>query len=610
MFGTNDSNVENAIGFTDEAALEDKFKITDYIGGLARFIEECNTPMTISIQGSWGTGKTSIMNLVQKELTKSGDSAGDVLPVWFNTWQFSQFNMSEQLPLSLLSGLIAKFEIEDSSTVTKAQKILKGLQAGYGLFKAAGLGLISNYLGEDVADAAKKGVDKLESNISGDNKTENDFSDPALSIIKLKDEFEACIDKVLFEKKKKRIVFFIDDLDRLNPGKAVELLEVLKLFLDCKKCVYVLAIDYDVVCRGVEAKYGSLADDKKAAEEKGRSFFDKIIQVPFKMPIAKYDISGYVGACLSRIGINLTTDDEKSIYVSLIKNSIGTNPRSMKRLFNAFQLLLKVVPKDIRVEEKNRQLLFAILCLHHCSEAIYNFMVRNSDVLTVEMFETILNGEYEKFSELVETNEIEDELTENDISSARPFLEKLKAAIDKDGNHIIDEEKEFKVFKEIMDWTSITNATDNEAQPGKGERIIFENLSELKLYGNTPEDVEHIGSVIRKFGEDIVIQPTCTKKGTNLIRVKVNNGRKTFVEVYGRQKGYAMDVIAPDGKYYEDTSQYSEIVQQLNKLGIKPYASNSKLVTKVIHQGESAEAEEEKLIELGKMVYNAWTKNI
>lgn len=64
------SDIETKLGFTDEAASEDKFGITDYIGGLANYIEECNTPMTISIQGSWGTGKTSIMNLVNNSLTK------------------------------------------------------------------------------------------------------------------------------------------------------------------------------------------------------------------------------------------------------------------------------------------------------------------------------------------------------------------------------------------------------------------------------------------------------------------------------------------------------------------------------------------------------------
>ena len=40
------------LGFTDSAAQEDQFEISDYIGGLASFIESCNTPMTISIQGS------------------------------------------------------------------------------------------------------------------------------------------------------------------------------------------------------------------------------------------------------------------------------------------------------------------------------------------------------------------------------------------------------------------------------------------------------------------------------------------------------------------------------------------------------------------------------
>ena len=38
----------------------------------------------------------------------------------------------------------------------------------------------------------------------------------------------------------KRVVIFVDDLDRLQPQKAVEVLEVLKVFLDCENCVFVL----------------------------------------------------------------------------------------------------------------------------------------------------------------------------------------------------------------------------------------------------------------------------------------------------------------------------------------------------------------------------------
>lgn len=58
-------------GFTDKAAIEDQFQIDHYISGLTTFIENCNTPITIAIQGEWGAGKTSLMNMVEKRLNKS-----------------------------------------------------------------------------------------------------------------------------------------------------------------------------------------------------------------------------------------------------------------------------------------------------------------------------------------------------------------------------------------------------------------------------------------------------------------------------------------------------------------------------------------------------------
>lgn len=57
-------------GLTDEAATVDLFNINKHLDGLSRFIKACNTPMTISIQGSWGSGKTSIMKMVEHEIEK------------------------------------------------------------------------------------------------------------------------------------------------------------------------------------------------------------------------------------------------------------------------------------------------------------------------------------------------------------------------------------------------------------------------------------------------------------------------------------------------------------------------------------------------------------
>ena len=58
------------IGSTDLPAEKDDFEIGSYRDSMARFIENCNTPMTISIQGTWGTGKTSFMKMVSARLKK------------------------------------------------------------------------------------------------------------------------------------------------------------------------------------------------------------------------------------------------------------------------------------------------------------------------------------------------------------------------------------------------------------------------------------------------------------------------------------------------------------------------------------------------------------
>ena len=88
------------VGMTDthsQVLADDKFDIKSYIHGLKDFIVECNTPMTIAIQGDWGTGKTSIMEMVIDDLKcdKEGNNS-NIIPIQFNTWEYSQFNMASQ----------------------------------------------------------------------------------------------------------------------------------------------------------------------------------------------------------------------------------------------------------------------------------------------------------------------------------------------------------------------------------------------------------------------------------------------------------------------------------------------------------------------------------
>ena len=233
----------------------------------------------------------------------------------------------------------------------------------------------------------------------------------------------------------KRIIFFIDDLDRLSPEKAVELLEVLKNFLDCKNCVFILAIDSDVVWRGVAAKYGNvIGDDPEEIRKKGKDFFDKIIQVPFKMPVASYHVDDYIKTCLEEINVPVR-DAEKDIYHTLVRESIGTNPRSLKRIINSFALLIKVIGSKRLDEMNGYRLLFAVLCMQHAYEEVYNYLVLNRKKLNYDLLEALAKGDYEAAIKLMPDMEI----SKDDFEDIQPFMQVfVEKAVDLNGNGKVD----------------------------------------------------------------------------------------------------------------------------------------------------------------------------
>jgi len=121
---------------------------------------------------------------------------------------------------------------------------------------------------------------------------------------------------------------------------AVQILELLKNIFTLDNCIFVLAIDYDVVVKGLEPKFGKFNDTN---EREFRSFFDKIIQVPFSLPVNNYRPMDFVLKSLFDIGY--ITDIERSIpmvkntFAKIVESSVGKNPRSIKRLINTLSLL-------------------------------------------------------------------------------------------------------------------------------------------------------------------------------------------------------------------------------------------------------------------------------
>ena len=544
-----------SLGFSDLPVVnkeDDIFEVSNYVNALSAFIKECTTPMTIAIQGTWGAGKTSLMNLIREELGNSVDS------IWFNTWQYSQFNMEDELTLTLLSSLSEALEPEQSQRANIGKSILS-LASRTAL--KIGVSTASHFLGEEVGEALQDAGSEAKSIITKNK--EQDLS-PVQAVKVLKKQFQEAVLNKIGKSSKDRLVFFIDDLDRLNPGKAVEVLEILKLFLDCDKCVFVLAIDYSVVSQGVRVKYGDSIDDSK-----GRSFFDKIIQVPFKMPTAQYNLKNYVGKFLESIDIKNPSEQMLSNYSQLIEYSIGSNPRAMKRIFNAYLLLSKVTKIKGEQSDWDKEMLFAVLCLQLSFEELYLYLAKNLDecnsqefmerLYNIDSYRDAEDGDEDNESSILTDDNLKligKKYDDQKLRNLLKFMNVFVKVIDQNGDGDLSED-ELNGFKGVIDVSSITAAVDNVEVSAKATYSEEDNLQ---------RSLPQIQQIYLHLKEKVLtLDNTSFDPKKVYIAMKVKG--HSFATVLLSKKKVALFLIMPFGALNDPKELFSKVGRDKGKVG-------------------------------------------
>ena len=127
------------------------------------------------------------------------------------------------------------------------------------------------------------------------------YIDISGQMLRFKGEFEKLVALWTDSGVERRVVIFVDDLDRIPPAMALELLEAIKNFMDVPGSIFVMALDYEVVQRGMVEKLG--IDLQKTS---GKAFFDKMIQLPFVVPTTSYELDEYILDLLQRAGLPYT----------------------------------------------------------------------------------------------------------------------------------------------------------------------------------------------------------------------------------------------------------------------------------------------------------------
>lgn len=301
---------------------DDAFGLSAYEKGLEAFLRGAETPITIAIQGERGSGKTSLMNVLHDKLCGEDDKSGEYFSIWMNAWELTLMRD----PLDAIRHILIKLSKE---VVSCRRAALREIDSKI-LNSIMGLGaVLTKTVGNTYLNGAVDGIQEYIKS-SQDN-----------AIADLRKYIQAEMDECLHKNEgKKGFVFFIDDIDRMDPPLAVDLLVLLKNIFALKNCILVLAIDYDVVVKGLKPKFGELNDTN---ESEFRSFYDKIIQIPFTMPVSQYATKDYLIEELKRMGIISSRDEHNKKFLENILKvenlTIGPNPRSIKRFLNTLSLM-------------------------------------------------------------------------------------------------------------------------------------------------------------------------------------------------------------------------------------------------------------------------------
>ena len=394
------------------AAERDEFGLVKYIEGVSRFIDSCSTPMTIAIQGSLGTGRSGFMRLLSEHLGEG------ISLFWLHSGQLSRARSDESFALQVENQLRSQLGVASEAAKGRMRQAAKGL--GSILISAATGG---NSDGQDLMEAMFG---------SGGEKTHEALSGVFSQLVHTRPDG-----------RRGKVVVFLDELDRLAPAKAVDMLEALRSFFDCEGCVLAAAIDFALFQRGVRERPGAEPD-----EEKEKALFDEIFQMSFRVPASGYDVGNYVRGKLEQMGIPADGGEELDFYTALIRRSVGVDPKSMDRLFNSFLLLKNMAGKELFEDRVQRLMLFALLCMQTRYQTAYDHLKRIRDQVTP----ALLSGLCGRDSEVAAHSGLGGEELEKFLGFAQVFHDIINT------DHTADiSQAECAVFARVLEFSSITS---------------------------------------------------------------------------------------------------------------------------------------------------------
>ena len=335
---------------------EDLFQFRQFVDLIESAVRATQTPFVYGVLGDWGTGKTSVLRLLEARFRdESGairrfpDGREIFVPIWFDAWKYENeahivypllYAIKQQyerdVPQEKKDGIRAAFQTVVATSLLAVGQV--GLRA---LLRNLTGGAVDPRLLEEslkqVREAQASALSEVDAVLSGWTDSVSNFAWAFGDLLSAYAEGlvgPADADRV-------RFLILVDDLDRCLPETTISILESIKHHLSVPNCIFVLAINGRVIYQTIRRKYGGEGID-------GREYLEKILNYAFYVPEIDLDKSA-MERFVHHQREKLVGNSHRHAFDQLsdaLTECKFNNPRRIKRILNRYVIYLERYAAD------------------------------------------------------------------------------------------------------------------------------------------------------------------------------------------------------------------------------------------------------------------------
>ena len=306
------------------------------------------TSFVVGLTGAWGSGKTSILNMVKEAL----DAEEGIVVLPFNPWLFSG---TEQLVTAFFAELGAELFKRPDERLRKIGELLEAYgQAVSPLTFVPVVGPWAGRMGA-VAKAGGRLLNRQPKGISAQDQRER-------IIAALKE-----VDR--------RFVIVLDDIDRLRPDEILHVMKLVKLAADFPRVVYLLAFDRHRVEEALQEGSGPGSD-------RGRNYLEKIVQVIHDVPVARQIdvfqlLVNELAELIELVPHGPLKDEDWQNVSRFVMMPLFQNIRDVRRYMNSLPVALQSLGDEVALVD-----VLALEAVRVLMPDVFEALAANSGILT------------------------------------------------------------------------------------------------------------------------------------------------------------------------------------------------------------------------------------